>query len=224
MKISLLHATYHSGERALWVKRAWARARADHDLEHIFAMDADDTETIAATEGELRVISPALGGGGHGCPQLECGSNRIDRRRSPCYSRRPHARGKLGDRGGTPNPGLGPTKTRLRRQTERLRRPLRHSHATSPGFPGVLHATRSLRRRLPWPVLRSGHFDSGILESDDPGRPLHRSLAQPARRNVPTIRVSVAPADQQCRRVGIRQQRLCATLASPLSDGSPLSP
>jgi SAM-dependent methyltransferase len=63
VRVSLLHATHRRERGPLEVKAAWEeRATAPQSVEHIFAMDADDAETIAATEGHLRVISPSLPG------------------------------------------------------------------------------------------------------------------------------------------------------------------
>jgi hypothetical protein len=60
---SLLHPTYHAPERALDVRETWLARAARPDLvEHIFAMDADDDQTIAATSAYSRVISPARDG------------------------------------------------------------------------------------------------------------------------------------------------------------------
>lgn len=61
--ISLLHATYHAADRALAVRETWlANAERADLVEHIFAMDADDDESITVAEGYRSVISPALGG------------------------------------------------------------------------------------------------------------------------------------------------------------------
>jgi hypothetical protein len=61
--ISLLHATFHApdpvGVRDVWLARARHRDR----VEHIFALDADDAGSVAATEGCERVVSPADNGG-----------------------------------------------------------------------------------------------------------------------------------------------------------------
>jgi len=61
--ISLLHATFHAPDRALEVRETWLAYSARADLvEHIFAMDADDDQSIAATQAYSRVISPARSG------------------------------------------------------------------------------------------------------------------------------------------------------------------
>jgi hypothetical protein len=61
--ISLLHATYHSGTRAVIVRDAWlSLAEQPGRIEHIFSLDDDDIETLSATEGFRRVVNPALPG------------------------------------------------------------------------------------------------------------------------------------------------------------------
>ena len=63
MRISLLHATYRSGNSAVAVKRAWLEhATMPQRIEHIFAMDSDDLDTIACTAEHLRVVSEPLKG------------------------------------------------------------------------------------------------------------------------------------------------------------------
>lgn len=53
--ISLIHATRGRPEAALIVRAQWLAA-ADGKVEHVFAIDADDTETLEKTEGLSRVI------------------------------------------------------------------------------------------------------------------------------------------------------------------------
>jgi len=59
-RISLLHATYRAGDDAVLVRNAWFEKACNPDLiEHIFALDSDDAQTLTATEDYTRVISPA---------------------------------------------------------------------------------------------------------------------------------------------------------------------
>lgn len=63
-RVSLLHATHHAAEDALAVRRAWLdRADRPDLVEHLFAIDSTDHETIAATDGLARVITPKVDGG-----------------------------------------------------------------------------------------------------------------------------------------------------------------
>lgn len=58
-RVSLLHATHHAPEEALAVRHAWLERADRPDLvEHLFAIDSTDHESIAATEDLARVISP----------------------------------------------------------------------------------------------------------------------------------------------------------------------
>lgn len=55
--ISLLHATRGRCEQALLVRSMWlASADDDSRVEHIFAVDGDDVDTLAATDGFKRVV------------------------------------------------------------------------------------------------------------------------------------------------------------------------
>ncbi|SDB80679.1 Glycosyl transferase family 2 [Raineyella antarctica] len=61
-RYSLLHATYRRGESPVEVKDAWLSAAADPAaIEHIFALDADDSRTLAWVEGHRQVVSPPTG-------------------------------------------------------------------------------------------------------------------------------------------------------------------
>lgn len=55
--ISLLHATYRAGHSALGVRGAWlSEAAVKSRVEHIFALDANDAASMAATQGFRRVV------------------------------------------------------------------------------------------------------------------------------------------------------------------------
>ena len=56
--VSLLHATFHAVDP---VRETWLAvpARRQDRVEHIFALDANDDESVAATEGYRRVIGPS---------------------------------------------------------------------------------------------------------------------------------------------------------------------
>jgi hypothetical protein len=57
--ISLLHATYRAGHPAVALRDSWFQAAVSpDDIEHIFALDADDKLSMDATDGYLRVINP----------------------------------------------------------------------------------------------------------------------------------------------------------------------
>lgn len=57
MKISLLHATRGRPERCLRVRTEWLEKATDLDqIEHIFGVDADDTDTIRATTPYQSVV------------------------------------------------------------------------------------------------------------------------------------------------------------------------
>ena len=59
-QISLLHATYRAGSDAVAVRNAWFERACMPDLvEHIFAVDADDEQTLNATRDYRRVVNPA---------------------------------------------------------------------------------------------------------------------------------------------------------------------
>ena len=61
--ISLLHATYRAGLRAIALHDAWIRTANSPDLvEHIFALDEDDPISMQATEGHRRVVNPPMRG------------------------------------------------------------------------------------------------------------------------------------------------------------------
>lgn len=61
--VSLLHATYRSGARAIDVRNTWLeRADRPADVEHIFGLDDDDLISVEATAGYRRVVSPGLSG------------------------------------------------------------------------------------------------------------------------------------------------------------------
>lgn len=60
--VSLLHATFHASDPVA-VRDTWiARARYPDRVQHIFALDADDAGSVAATDGCERVVSPAGNG------------------------------------------------------------------------------------------------------------------------------------------------------------------
>jgi hypothetical protein len=61
--ISLLHATYRAGERAVGVREEWlGRAFRPSRVEHVFSLDEDDEISVAATGGLSRVVNPAAPG------------------------------------------------------------------------------------------------------------------------------------------------------------------
>ena len=63
LTISLLHATYRAGERAVGVREEWlARAARPSRVEHVFSLDEDDAVSVAATGGLVRVVNPAVPG------------------------------------------------------------------------------------------------------------------------------------------------------------------
>lgn len=58
-RVSLLHATHGAADDALAVRRAWLdRADRPDLVQHLFGIDSTDLETIAATDGLDRVITP----------------------------------------------------------------------------------------------------------------------------------------------------------------------
>lgn len=60
-RLSLLHASYHRSGGPLEVKQAWLEAADRPELiEYIVALDDDDEVAIAQTEGQSRVVSPAI--------------------------------------------------------------------------------------------------------------------------------------------------------------------
>jgi hypothetical protein len=57
--ISLLHATYRAGPPAVALRDLWFQsAKSPDDVEHVFALDADDELSLSATLGYLRVVNP----------------------------------------------------------------------------------------------------------------------------------------------------------------------
>lgn len=63
LRFALLHATYHRAGGPLEVREAWlSRADLPERVEHIFAMDADDVDSVASTEGMTRVVGEPTGG------------------------------------------------------------------------------------------------------------------------------------------------------------------
>src|SRR5438045_7091802 len=59
-RISLLHATHRREGGPLEIKRAWLEAAAEpSNVEYVFSLDEDDTASVAATEGQIRVVNPA---------------------------------------------------------------------------------------------------------------------------------------------------------------------
>lgn len=62
-RISLLHATFKRVGGPLEVRDAWlSRAVDPGSVEYIVSMDADDSTTVALTEGTPRLVNPSLGG------------------------------------------------------------------------------------------------------------------------------------------------------------------
>ena len=58
-RISLLHATYKRAGGPLEVRDAWLGRAVDPDtVEYLLSMDADDSATVALTEGLPRVVNP----------------------------------------------------------------------------------------------------------------------------------------------------------------------
>ena len=58
--ISLLHATYRAGPTAVSVRDYWLQsASLPEDVEHIFALDADDELSLISTDGYPRVVNPS---------------------------------------------------------------------------------------------------------------------------------------------------------------------
>ncbi len=63
VKFSLLHATFRRTQTPVIVKEAWiGRAAHPGRVEYIFALDTDDLESLAWTEGHERVVSTPLPG------------------------------------------------------------------------------------------------------------------------------------------------------------------
>jgi hypothetical protein len=57
--ISLLHATYRAGRTAIALRESWFRAAGSpDDIEHIFALDADDELSLSATDDYFRIVNP----------------------------------------------------------------------------------------------------------------------------------------------------------------------